>query len=69
MKNQRNLPFQNEEHNKEPYRKVYDAVSIGPSPISWSIGHSPIEATFLDPSHFQFMYIGVELWANRKVLD
>jgi len=29
-------PFQKEEHNKEPYRKVYDPV-----PIGWSIGHSP----------------------------
>ncbi len=48
MKNPRILPFQNEEHNKEPYRKVYDAVSIGPSPIGWSISW----ALHNRPNHF-----------------
>jgi hypothetical protein len=42
----------------------YDAV-----PIGWSIGHSTIEATFLDPSHFQFIYVGVELRANHNGLN
>ncbi len=55
------------------------AVLIGPSPnFFWNIGHSPIEAPLWTPSHkiqtnvlpygqpFQFIYMGVERWANYR---